>query len=111
MTCAIVIGSGPSLTTFTSIIPGSGRVTRCTLSVSIGGTCAVPQPGIGLHDDRDHRGQQEQRHEDQHRSGQVAEVERLVGFSGSAGRWVQGGISHRWRPFSACMGFADYVAS
>jgi len=36
-----VTGSGPSLITSTSISPGSGSVTRCTLSASIGGASAA----------------------------------------------------------------------
>src|SRR5215208_3741626 len=43
-TWAIVIGSGPPLTTSSSICPGAGRVTRCTLRVSIGGAVRSPRP-------------------------------------------------------------------
>src|SRR5215207_8828023 len=43
-TWAIVIGSGPPLTTSSSISFGAGRITRCTLRVSIGGTVRSPSP-------------------------------------------------------------------
>src|SRR5215207_1496600 len=43
-TWAIVIGSGPPLTTSRSIFPGAGRITRCTLRVSMGGTVRSPSP-------------------------------------------------------------------
>src|SRR5215207_8824895 len=43
-TWAIVIGSGPPLTTSRSICPGAGRITRCTLRVSMGGTVRSPRP-------------------------------------------------------------------
>src|SRR5215212_4067665 len=43
-TWAMVIGSGPPLTTSSSIWFGAGSSTRCTLSVSIGGTVRSPRP-------------------------------------------------------------------
>src|SRR5215211_2936482 len=43
-TWAMVIGSGPPLTTSSSIFPGAGSSTRCTLRVSIGGTVRSPRP-------------------------------------------------------------------
>src|SRR5215207_6081335 len=43
-TWAIVIGSGPPLTTSSSISFGAGRITLCTLRVSIGGTVRSPSP-------------------------------------------------------------------
>src|SRR5215207_6875348 len=40
----MLIGSGPSLMTLTSIMPGSGNCTRWTVSVSIGGAVRSPNP-------------------------------------------------------------------
>src|SRR5215213_4592330 len=45
-TWAIVIGSGPPLTTSSSISFGAGSSTRCTLRVSIGGTVRSPRPAL-----------------------------------------------------------------